>query len=182
MTDAELTKSGIPAQQLDRARQDMRQWPLIRKERRIMEAARDANLPADDEDGDPFGDEEEEPGEAAQTQAGDFSVTTTTATATRISASSGGITVNAEISPNEVLATPATFAISASQVPATPNRSMRVPGDSFLRNQTAMGNGTILGTTLASISEEAGALTVSTDYRVEEQMEIDRQRLEEQEE
>ncbi len=75
------------------------------------------------------------PGEADQTEAGDFSVTTTTATAARVSASSRGITVNAEITPNEVLATPVTFVISASQIPATPNRSMRVPEDSFLRNQ-----------------------------------------------
>ncbi len=147
-----------------------------------MEAARDANLTSsDDEDGNPFGDEET-PGGTDQSLAGDFSVTTTTATATRISASSRSMTVNAEITPNEVLATPASFVFSASQVPATPNRSMRVPEDSFFRNQTAAGNETFPGTTLASFSEEAGALTMPTDDRLEEQMEIDRQRLEEPEE
>ena len=30
MTDSDLMKSGIPAQQLERARKDMRQWPRIR--------------------------------------------------------------------------------------------------------------------------------------------------------
>ncbi len=39
-----------------------------------------------------------------------------------------------------------------------------------------------MGTTLASISEEAGALTLPMDYRVEEQMETDRQPLDKQEE
>ena len=110
MTDADLMKSGIPMQQFEKARKDMRQWPRIRKERRIMEAARDANLPAsDNEDEDPFGEKDEVPGEAGSARAGDFSVTTTTATRTSISASSRGITVNAEISPYAELATPATF-------------------------------------------------------------------------
>ena len=183
MTDVDLIKSGIPVQQLERAKKDMRQWPRIRKERRIMEAARDANLPAsDNEDEDPFGEKDEVPGEASSTLAGDFSVTTTTATRTCISASSMGITVNAEINPNAEFATPATFVISASQVPATPNRSMRVPEDSLLQNQMSQGNETILGTTLTSIHEEAAALTIPTDYQVEQQMEVDRQRLEEEEE
>ena len=105
-------ESGITEQQLERANLDMREWPKIRTERRLKEAARDANLPAtDDEDDDPFGDEDETQGTIDQAQAGDFSVTTKTATTTRISASSRGMTVNAEISRNAVLATPATFVI-----------------------------------------------------------------------
>ncbi len=106
------------------------------KREKFLEAARDANLPiSDNEDEDPFGEEDETPGEASQAQAGDFSVITKKATKLVFQRVPGAIAVNAEINPNAELVTPATFAtfvISASQVPATPNRSMRVPEDSFI--------------------------------------------------
>ncbi len=93
MSDKDLMESGTPQHKLERAKLDMREWPKIRTERLLMETARDANLPAsDDEDDDPFGDEDETPATADQTLAGDFSITTKTATTARISASSRGMT------------------------------------------------------------------------------------------
>ncbi len=181
MTDTDFRESGAPEQQLYRARQDMREWLRIRKERKLMEAARDSKQPtSDNEDQDSFGNEDVTPGEADHTQAGDFSVTTKTAIATRISASFRSMTVNSETTCS--VGDPGHLRDFSKPGLTTPNISVRAPEHSFLQNQTPTGKETVLGTIPASINEETAAVTLPMEYRVGEQMEIDRRGLEEKEE